>query len=515
MPFVSLPGAVRLYYERFNADSHLPLPASSSLPTPSDTPSSSRPSSSPSSSSSHASSTRPSILILAPAYLDSTFLKDYVEAFRQDYDVTTLELRSHGRSRNAANPSYDYFVAARDVAFVMESLALPPSHVYGPGCLAFQTALKLSLLFPELVLSLTLVGAPTLFAPPRAVAAFTEITNAWTCPADEDEWVDVIGGIGEFLLGEKKYEGADEAWDRVLGPIVRRYNPFKAREVWMASLPNHVNPKLSPELLATITVPVLFIHGDNDFCFGIDEVRHQSEAFTGSRDLEFHAVEGGPHLLSFTHASLVTSYMRPFLARNTPSPYPSLTSPSSLTALSIASKIAEDPKVALRNPHHPDSFSLLSNEEREYGRKKLEEMEGVERNCELVLPMCGEKDDWELGEDEEGEGDRRWTWSTRESYALPPLSPLSHPRSSLSNQGAGPSSGSRPLSTFSLQDSVVVQVESSEQTSETPEVGKAGGGLLQGLERRMPAVETSVSSTGSASGRGEKPLPSAPKGTTA
>lgn len=82
-------------------------------------------------------------------------------------------------------------------------------------------ALKLSILFPSLVLSLTLVGAPTLFAPPRNLAAFREIVQGWTHPTDEDEWEDVVGGIAEFLLGEKSYEGAGEWWDRVCPTVAR------------------------------------------------------------------------------------------------------------------------------------------------------------------------------------------------------------------------------------------------------------------------------------------------------
>lgn len=50
------------------------------------------------------------------------------------------------------------------------------------------------------------------------------MVNGWAMPEDEDEWVDVVGGAAEFLLGEKSYEGAGEWWDRV-APTVARVCP--------------------------------------------------------------------------------------------------------------------------------------------------------------------------------------------------------------------------------------------------------------------------------------------------
>ncbi|GAA5917720.1 hypothetical protein JCM6882_009360 [Rhodosporidiobolus microsporus] len=458
MPYINLPGSVQLFYELHSTTATSPTNGSSSTSSP--------------------PPPKPSLLLLAPSMLDNTFLTPYVEAFQDDYDICCLELRSHGRSRNQAIAGMDFWVAAADVAHAMEALHLAPSHFFGAGCLSFQVALKTAILFPSLVLSLTLAGAPTLFAPPRAVAAFVEITESWVRPADEDEWIDVIGGVGEFLLGERRFDGADEAWDRVLPPIVRRYNPWTASAVFMVTSPSQRSPGLTPEILATVKQPILFFQGDNDFCFGIEEVREQSTHFSGAKELEFHAVEGGPHMLGVTHASTVISHMRPFLARNNPSPLPQFAPLDALAALQLAAAIANDPKVALRNAYKPDSFSLHTAEERAAAQVILSGMEKVEKECELVLPMCSDKDDWEITNRPEEEGDHRWTWSTREEYGTP-SSPIIHSRSSISSVH---DQIGRPLSTFSLQDSVVVQVEStSEQTPLSPRLGKATGGTLESV----------------------------------
>ncbi|BGP20104.1 hypothetical protein JCM10213_002645 [Rhodosporidiobolus nylandii] len=393
MPHVNLPGSVQLYYEQFPSAPSASL-ASLSLDS--------------TSGSTSSAPKKPSLLLLAPSFLNSTFLAPYVDAFTGEYEVTTLEMRSNGRSRNSASPTYDYWVAAADVACAMEALRLPPSHVFGAGCLAFQAAMKLSLLVPSLVLSLTLVGAPTLFAPPRVLGAFQEIVEGWTRPADEEDWIEVMGGVGEFLLGEKKWDDAEQDWDRVVPTVVRRYHPYRARDIWMISAPNHRNPGLTPEVLGAIQHPMLVIQGDNDLCFDHAEVEDQLRHLTATKELEFHKVEGGPHMLAVTHPSAVLARMGPFLARHSPSSAPSYAPADFHSALASASHLASDPNIALRNPHHPESYSFLTSEEKEAAKQAIEEMKRVEETCELSLPMCSEREDWETPLEKDGE-ERRWT----------------------------------------------------------------------------------------------------------
>lgn len=85
MPHVQLPGDARIYYEFRSAASDL------------------------------ADSTKPSVILLAPCFLDSTFLEPYVDALREDYAVTTVELRGQGRTTGGASPNYDYWVGAADL----------------------------------------------------------------------------------------------------------------------------------------------------------------------------------------------------------------------------------------------------------------------------------------------------------------------------------------------------------------------------------------------------------------
>lgn len=419
---------------------------------------------------------KPSLLMLVPPWLNVTFSKIYVEAFRDDYSVTTLATRSHGRSVNPVDlnqekGSYDFWVGAADVAFVMAALRLPPSHILGPGCSQFQSeflpnptflarshvfflaaSLKLALLWPQQVLSLSLVGASTLFAAPTNVDAFEEIDAGWVRPDNLEHWVEILGGIGDFVLGDKVYPGWEEVWDRVIPTMARRYNPWKARDIWLTSEANHrvrrlnllpllslpslresdlllllQHPAVTPELLASIKQPVLFIQGDNDWCFHVNEVQDESRHFKGSSELRFHVIEGnylslvhsvrasltfsysssgGPQLVSVTHAPAVIAFMSSFLSRRVSSGYPTKPLPlDAPAALLRAAAIRPELDVKSRDPSIPDSFSLVTPEEHVLGVARLKDMATQETECKLDLPMCFEKEDWDEGAAEQ----RRFT----------------------------------------------------------------------------------------------------------
>lgn len=127
MPFVDLPsnssGGVKLYYERYASSSR----SSSSEPPSSGLSNLCLDSSSPPSTSATRSSDdnapsdsrRPPLLVLSAFCTNATFMTDYVEAFREDYDVYVLEMRAQGRTVDTATAAIDDWVQAADVAFVM------------------------------------------------------------------------------------------------------------------------------------------------------------------------------------------------------------------------------------------------------------------------------------------------------------------------------------------------------------------------------------------------------------
>lgn len=77
----------------------------------------------------------------------------------------------------------------------------------------------MSILFPDHVLSLSLVGLSSAFALPRHIKEFREVGEAWSAPDDESIWAECVEAIGQFVLTES--EGREKVWDTVLPPLVR------------------------------------------------------------------------------------------------------------------------------------------------------------------------------------------------------------------------------------------------------------------------------------------------------
>ncbi|GJN87819.1 hypothetical protein Rhopal_000774-T1 [Rhodotorula paludigena] len=338
MPHVNLPGSVSLYYE-FHTPTRQP------------------------------DYSKPSLLLVAPSWCDVSHLAPYIAEFKRDYSVCAIEMRGQGRSINPVAAHFDFFVSAADLA-----------------------ALKLAILFPDQVLSLSLAGLCNVFSLPRHLKAFEEVDDNWHSPPDESMWLECLDAVGNFLLGD--LEGLEKEWDAVLPPLARHYNPYKARNIWMSTKPCQRNQRVDPERLGKITQPTLLIQGADDLCFPAEDVKETADHFTASKDMRFHIEEGGPHLLAISHASTIIPRIRAFLSDH-PS-FPSTVVPlDSRRALALAAEIAGDPKIALRNPHAPDSFSLLDADEIAAGEAYLEKMLRQEAQCKLDLPMCFEKDDWE------------------------------------------------------------------------------------------------------------------------
>ncbi|GAA6011336.1 hypothetical protein JCM11491_002749 [Sporobolomyces phaffii] len=382
MPHVSLPGSVELYYEQPNAP--------------------------------HDYAKKPSLVLIAPSWTNVLALSPYVRALEATYNLTLLELRSHGRSRNPVVAQFDYFVGSADLA-----LKLPPSHIFAAGGPAFQTAIKLVLLFPDQVLSLILVGVATFFAEPRNKEAFREVDDAWFGPESSEEFVEVLGAISDFLFGDKR-PGEEQARikDYLISTVARRYNPFQGRNVWMASVPNHRHPRLTPQLLGQIKQPILMIQGERDLSFPIEDIEEFGNCFTSAKEMRFERVSDGPHLLALSHSPLVISLMTSFLARHSafsPSPVPL----SPRRAIDTLARIGSDPQLASRDPRNPLSYSLVSNQELRDGQERLDEMLRGEKECMLVLPMCHEMNDWDEPTTpiQRERKLRRWRWSTRHENA--------------------------------------------------------------------------------------------------
>lgn len=140
------------------------------------------------------------------------------------------------------------------------------------------------------------------------------------------------------------------------------------------------------------------LQGDCAYAFSEDEVDKARNSFTGSADLEYHVLVGGAPMLWATHADSVTSRLANFLSRQLEANPPTNTViPLDLRyALSVAAELGENPRIGLRNPRDPESYSTRSAEEKAKRAEKIEELKKSAAECKLRIPGSNDPETWVL-----------------------------------------------------------------------------------------------------------------------
>lgn len=118
--------------------------------------------------------------------------------------------------------------------------------------------------------------------------------------------------------------------------------------------------RLTRQHLATITAPVLIVHGSDDIAHPVEEAAKETyDALTGSTDRRMFIVQGGPHCCDLTHEPIVSEQVIAFLAS-----HPAIESApvrvDRVKALKLVSEITGDPSVLERDASLAISYHSLS-----------------------------------------------------------------------------------------------------------------------------------------------------------
>ncbi|KAK4049386.1 hypothetical protein OIV83_004119 [Microbotryomycetes sp. JL201] len=364
MPFVSVPGGTSLYVQILRAGRPSQTSGSTAAPaTRRGLNSGLAPLSvhDASDSDSDIDRTRPTLIVLSHLFQDITSQGAVASdpRIRAEFNVVCIDQRHHGRSKCLSRPEYDGTVGAADIAFVVEALLLPPSFVYAPSCTAWSIAVKLAVLFPELVLGLFGAGIVGMHFEPQR---FTDLDSSFMTPLDEDDFDDALTAFVGYLFPDPSR--MDKAIiDEHIGVLVRRYGPPNASAY--ASIRTHCHPfKLSPATLAQIRQPIMALGGENDLAFTPSDMQEAVNAFTSAIEKTFEAVDGGSHLIAASHAQLIADRVYEFVARHSAGrPIATPVQIDFHRALRTVSDLTRDPSVLRRNVRRPESFTVLDETE--------------------------------------------------------------------------------------------------------------------------------------------------------
>ncbi|KAH9002261.1 alpha/beta-hydrolase [Lactarius hatsudake] len=333
---------------------------------------------------------KPTIILLHPFFLDSTWLDTQFgdPRLNEGYNMIAFDQRAAGRTLSRPNGKQDSWTDAADLAFACHALWLPPFAYLGErddGCefghslccvvrivlsrrfLAFALPewLALSCRFPHMVLSLTMLSVPS---PTELEAYFhtcDELLHMWAHAEDLDTLEFALMQVTAYITGPDV--DADLA-DEIIAYFETVYPPFNRHR--LAQIGNVLMNReaLLKKELAAIRQPVLLIHGDKNQIHPIQHAHNMVADLINVKDgAKLYTIKGGQGYISVlpTTASVCNRVFLQFVSR-LPHARSELRPPDDSLEVFIShgletmAEIMDDPSIAQRDPLSPMSFSRIS-----------------------------------------------------------------------------------------------------------------------------------------------------------
>ncbi|KAF8914148.1 alpha/beta-hydrolase [Gymnopilus junonius] len=260
---------------------------------------------------------KPPIVILPPAFLDSTWTEAQMGDSRlnKNYNIIAFDMRSSGKSICRPSGRHDSWVDAADLAFCFQILHLPPSHILALEGTSVYCALRFAVLFPELCLSLTLVNVPAPSELKWIYQNIDELVHAACFSDDLEPFQQATFECIEFLFGPNSdadlVDDLVTFWETTMPPSQR------VRTAETTSLYINRSP-MDPEACSLITQPVLVIQGEKNELCPKKYAEALVEQLTGVPDgAVLYEVKGGRSMISVVpgNASIVNNVFFKFLGR--------------------------------------------------------------------------------------------------------------------------------------------------------------------------------------------------------
>ncbi|VDC02521.1 unnamed protein product [Peniophora sp. CBMAI 1063] len=260
---------------------------------------------------------KPTVLFLHPDLLDTSWIAQQFGDPRLDaqYNLISFDRRYAGKTQSRFNAKHDSYTDAVDVAILCSELRLPPVHVLTSGPYAGDVGARFCVLFPEMAKSLTMITPGAGRSADTDMNAFEEMFYMWETADDIQTLEFSLYQVVQFICGP---DVDQDLADDLIAYYEKVYPPFRAaRLVQVANSVVNRQP-LSKLELASIQVPCLLLHGDNDGLWSkskIDAMAADMTSVPGGAKVV--TVKGGRGYMAIQpeFASVINRVYAQFLAR--------------------------------------------------------------------------------------------------------------------------------------------------------------------------------------------------------
>ncbi|KAH9965771.1 alpha/beta-hydrolase [Russula dissimulans] len=312
---------------------------------------------------------KPTVILLHPFFLDSTWLDAQFgdPRLNEDYNLIAFDQRAAGRTLSRPNGKQDAWTDAADLAFACHALWMPPAHIWASETTAANLGIRFAALFPHMVLSLTMLSVPS---PTELEAYFhtcDELLHMWAHAEDLDTLEFALMQVIAYIAGS---DVSVDLADEVIAYYETAYPPFNRHR--LAQIGNVLMNReaLTKKELAAIRQPCLLIHGEKNQIHPIQHAFNMVADLVNAQDgAKMYTIKGGQGYISVvpTTASVCNRVFLQFLSRlRLPEARSELRPPKDTLeeyishGLEILAELAGDPSIAERDPLSPMSFSRIS-----------------------------------------------------------------------------------------------------------------------------------------------------------
>ncbi|KAI0307025.1 hypothetical protein B0F90DRAFT_1807732 [Multifurca ochricompacta] len=252
---------------------------------------------------------KPTVILLHPFFLDSTWLDAQFgdPRLNEDYNLIAFDQRAAGRTLSRPNGKQDAWTDAADLAFACHALWLPPAHIWASE----TTGANLAIRFSAMCVSPSLSAFLVKWLLEAYFHTCDELLHMWAHAEDLDTLEFTLMQVIAYISGPDV--DADLA-DEVIGYFETAYPPYNRAK--LAQIGNVLMNReaLTKKEHAAIRQPVLLIHGDKNQIHPIQHAHNMVADLINAKD----------------------------------------------GASCTRSKLADDPSIAQRDPLSPMSFSRIS-----------------------------------------------------------------------------------------------------------------------------------------------------------
>ncbi|KAJ7468065.1 Alpha/Beta hydrolase protein [Mycena latifolia] len=278
--------------------------------------------------------TVPTVLLIHPVYIASElFQLQFADPSLRRFNLVALDLRSHGETSGKVSPTYGREEAAADVIKFMvrthswrlrEALRLPPCHFVGVS-MGACISLQVSISYPKMALSLTLVSPLPLTEPPDVAEGREEIHDCWVeafkdGKVDQTALLDSVCGALQLGFSGQQTSLISALTARAVPHALKNWGPKNLDEYRIATVDFFVRRTAqTPAAVSKITCPVKLVHCGADIAYAIEYTAEVLKLLQDNGvDATLVEVPGAIHFGNVSNAKEINAHIHDSVIQNSP-----------------------------------------------------------------------------------------------------------------------------------------------------------------------------------------------------